>query len=101
MPKFTTAEAETVDDEPVVVEDKAVILWDEDAKTPGWVVERTRVEERTTRTTTRTRLAKPVATYGEVMRVARDEVGTDEPIYVRGDDRARAEAELAPKDPNG
>lgn len=85
--EWVTDERE-LDQEPVLREDKTVILRDE--QTGLWRIERTTVRDHTVR---RTEVARSsgTATFREARRVANN---LSSAVYVRSDDRAAAEAEL-------
>lgn len=88
-----TSDTDTIVDEPTVVEDKVVVGWDPDAGDDGaWVVTRTRVTLAVHRTTTRMVAADTSASYAEAARKAKAD--HELPVYLRADDRERAEAEL-------
>lgn len=84
-----------LDQEPVLLEDKVVIGRNAQGM---WTIERTTVRDHTVRRTTTTR-SSPTSSFREARRVAN---GISEAVYVRGDDREAAEAELTgpPPAPN-
>lgn len=73
-----------------LVEDKVVLEWDPEAE--GWVITRTRVLRHTVTTTERLRASQPEPDYPRAALRARDE-HDGLPVYVRGDDRDRAQRE--------
>lgn len=90
--EWATDERE-LDQEPVLREDKTVILRDEQGL---WRIERTTVRDHTVR---RTEVARSSGTssFREARRVAN---GLSSSVYVRSDDRAAAEAELTGPTPS-
>lgn len=82
----------TVEHDPEVVEDKVVIVYDGDGDGGGgWRVTRTTVTRRMVETTERF-ISKTFPTYPAAA-VAAEADHAGKPVYVRGDDRGRAELE--------
>lgn len=86
-PTFTTT-TDTVT-QPDLIEEKVVLQWDEDGG--GWVVDYTRTTARSSRTTERA-VSKPLPTLAAAEAAAAHE-WPQQPVRVRGDDRARAARE--------
>jgi hypothetical protein len=84
---YTTREA-AIEHEPEVVEDKVVVIFDDDED--GWYVTRTTVTRRTIEVTERHTSTKKFAAYPDAATAA-EEHGL--PVYVAGDNRALAELE--------